>query len=69
MEEEMMHANLEVSWDPEKSKWLVRITSGEEVIRRHLDAPKNADEKTLQSAAKQTATDEGYDADAISIRR
>lgn len=69
MEEEMMHANLEVSWDQDKSKWLVRITSGEEVIRRHLDAPKNADEKTLQSAAKQTATDEGYDADAISIRR
>ena len=67
--EELMHANVEVSWDQDKSKWLARITSGEEVIRRHLDAPKNADEKTLQSAAKQTATDEGYEADAISIRR
>jgi hypothetical protein len=68
--EEMMHADkVEVSWDPEKAKWLARITSGEEVIRRHFDAPKNADEKTLQSAAQQTATDEGYEADAISIRR
>ena len=67
--EEMMHAKLEISWDSEKSKWLARITSGEEVIRRYFDAPKNADENTLQSAAKQTATDEGYEADAITIRR
>jgi hypothetical protein len=39
------------------------------VIRRHCDAPKNADEQTLRSAAQQTAKDEGYEADAISIRR
>lgn len=60
---------VDVSWDAAKSNWLVRITSGEEVIRRHCDAPQNADEQTLRSAAQQTAKDEGYEADAISISR
>lgn len=60
---------VDVSWDAAKSNWLVRITNGEEVIRRHCDAPQNADEQTLRSAAQQTAKDEGYEADAISIRR
>lgn len=27
---------VEVSWDSAKSKWLVRIVVGEEVVRRHL---------------------------------
>jgi len=60
---------VEVSWDNEKSNWLVRIASGEEIIRRHYNAPKNADEQTLRSAAQQTAKDEGYDAGEISIKR
>ena len=47
----------------------MRITSGEEVIRRHCDLPKNADEQTLRSAAQKTAKDEGYEADGINIRR
>jgi hypothetical protein len=65
-----MHADrVEVSWDTQKSNWLVRIEMGEEVIRRHCDAPKNADEQTLRSAAQQTAKDEGYEADVISVRR
>jgi hypothetical protein len=65
-----MHADrVEVSWDTQKSNWLVRIESGEEVIRRHWDAPQNADEQTLRSAAQQTAKDEGYDVDVISVRR
>jgi hypothetical protein len=66
----MMRAdNVQVSWDAEKSNWLVRISSGEEVIRRRCNAPKNADEQTLRSAAQQTAKDEGYEAGAISINR
>jgi hypothetical protein len=62
---------VEVSWDMDKSKWLVRIESGEEVIRRHCKLPKNADEQALRSAAGQTVRDEGYDADVaeLSIRR
>jgi hypothetical protein len=62
---------VEVLWDTKKSKWLVRIETGEEVIRRHCDAPKNADEPTLRSAARKTVEDEGYDVDlsSISIRR
>ena len=62
---------VEVSWDPGKSKWLVRIKSGEEVIRRYCAAAKNADEQTLRAAAEKTVQDEGYQASpgAISIRR
>jgi hypothetical protein len=60
---------VEVSWENDKSKWLVRIASGEEIIRRHCDLPKNADEQILRSAAQRTAQDEGYEADAITIQR
>ena len=51
---------VEVSWDPGKSKWLVRIQNGEEVIRRFCDSPKNADEQALRAAAEKTVRDEGY---------
>jgi hypothetical protein len=54
---------VEVSWDAAKSKWLVRIVVGEEVVRRHCNAAKNADDATLRSAAIKTAQDEGYEAD------
>lgn len=62
---------VEISWDTEKSQWLVRITSGEEVVRRHLNLPSSADEQTLRAAAQKTVADEGYEADtsAISITR
>lgn len=62
---------VEASWDPAKNKWAIRIESGEEVIRRFCDLPKSADEQTLRAAARQTAVDEGYDAELaqISIRR
>lgn len=63
--------HLEVSWDAAKSKWLIRIELGEEVIRRHCDASKNADDQTLRSAAQKTVQDEGYEVDPsqISFRR
>lgn len=62
---------VEVSWDPGKSKWLVRIQSGEEVIRRFCSEPRNADEPTLRAVAEKTVKDEGYQAlpSAITIRR
>jgi hypothetical protein len=63
--------SVEVSWDSQKSKWMVEITVGEEVVRRHCDLPRSADDEALRAAAKQTVADEGYDIDpsAISVRR
>ena len=59
-----MHADrVELSWDANKSKWLVRIVSGEEVIRRYCSLPRNEPEAALRSAALATVKDEGFDAD------
>jgi hypothetical protein len=71
MEADMRADRVEVSWDTNKSKWLIRIEAGEEVIRRHCDLPRNADEPALRSAAEQTVRDEGYEPDQaqIGIRR
>jgi hypothetical protein len=62
---------VEVSWDNQKSAWLVRIINGEEVIRRHCKEPKNADEQALRAAGQKTLQDEGYEPDPalISIKR
>jgi hypothetical protein len=60
----MLADRVEVSWDAPKSQWLIRITEGEEVIRRHLDLPKNAEDQALRAAALETVRDEGYDFDA-----
>jgi hypothetical protein len=62
---------VEVSWDADKGKWLVRIVSGEEVIRRYCKLPKDADEKTVGAAAQKTVQEEGYEADVavVSVRR
>jgi len=62
---------VEVSWDNEKSDWLVRIVNGEEVIRRHCKAPKDADEQTLRAKAEATVKDEGYEVDGatVSVKR
>jgi hypothetical protein len=61
----------EVSWDDKKSKWLVRIEVGEEVIRRYCDLPQNADPQTLRASAQQTLKDEGYEmgSSEISIKQ
>jgi hypothetical protein len=70
VEEAMRPDKVEISWDKAKSKWLIRIESGEEVIRRYCDAPNNAGEQTLRSAAQKTVEDEGYEVDPsqISVR-
>jgi hypothetical protein len=63
-----MRANsTEVSWDAEKSKWLIRIAVGEEVIRRYCDLPQTASETELRAAAQKTLTDEGYESDGSAI--
>jgi hypothetical protein len=58
---------VEVTWDETKSNWLVRIATGEEVIRRHCKIPKGSDEQTLRSAVLKTVQDEGYDPDPSNI--
>jgi hypothetical protein len=58
---------VEVTWDAVKSKWLIRMVSGEEVIRRHCNIPKNSDEQTLRSAVEKTVQDEGYEPDPTNI--
>jgi len=58
---------VEVSWEAQKSKWLVRIINGDEVIRRLVDARKDADEQTLRAAAQKTVQDEGYEAETAQI--
>jgi hypothetical protein len=60
----------EVSWDSEKSKWLVRIYIGDEVIRRHSKASRNTDPEILRTDAIKTAKDEGYDlaGDKVSVQ-
>ena len=67
----MQADRVEVSWDDNKSKWLVRIQSGEEVIRRYSGLSKSADEPALRAAAQETLKDEGYEVDStiISIKR
>ena len=59
---------VELSWDPDKKDWLVRIQTGEEVIRRHCKLAADVDESTLRSAAMTTVQDEGYEIDPSAIR-
>lgn len=54
---------VEVTWDKSKSDWLIRITSGEEVIRRHYKLAKDANEQALRSVVQKTLQDEGYEPD------
>lgn len=60
---------VEFSWDAGTSSWLLRIQSGEEVIRRHCALPQNADEQALRKAIEKTVADEGYQLDPASLVR
>ena len=51
---------IEVTRDEQNKKWLVRIWVGDEVIRRHCDAPPDTSHDKLRDAAIKTANDEGY---------
>ncbi|HEY1937399.1 MAG TPA: hypothetical protein VGJ33_05670 [Candidatus Angelobacter sp.] len=57
----------QISWDAEKSKWLIRIAAGEEVIRRYCDLPQTASETDLRAAAQKTLADEGYELDGAAV--
>ena len=59
--------SVEVSWDGQKNKWLVRIVVGEEVIRRHCNDPKSATNEQILASALKTAADEGYQVDPASV--
>jgi hypothetical protein len=63
----------QVSWDPQKKKWLVRIQIGEEVLRRSPDkAPaRDAGDEQLRSMAIETVRGDGYEIDpsAVTIAR
>ncbi len=63
--------HVEVSWDAGKSNWLIRIITGEEVIRRRCKAPKDSDEPALRALGQKTAQDEGYESEPaqVSIQR
>ena len=63
----MIADRVEISWDGGKSKWLVRITVGEEVVRRYCDLPENAAENDLRTAAENTLRDEGYEVNNVPI--
>ncbi len=58
---------VELSWDSGKSRWLLRIETGEEVVRRHSALPKDADDANLKAAAQKIVVDEGYEADLSNI--
>jgi hypothetical protein len=58
---------VDVSWDATKAQWLVRIETGEEVIRRHCNEPKSSDDGSLRQAAQKIVQDEGYEADISRI--
>jgi hypothetical protein len=62
---------VEVSWDGDKKKWVLRIQVGGEVIRRSCDVSKDAVEPAIRSAAQEAIKDEGYEADVMqmTIRR
>ena len=57
----MQADKVEVSWDAAKSRWVIRIQTGEEVLRRHCDLAQNAGEQALRQAAQDTLKDEGYE--------
>jgi hypothetical protein len=54
--------SVDVSWDESKGSWLIRITSGEEVIRRHAKLARNVDPQTLRATVQKALGDEGYEA-------
>jgi hypothetical protein len=57
-----------VNWEPAKKCWVIRLQSGEEVIKRpSRKTPRDANDDLLRSLAIATAQDEGYELDASSV--
>jgi hypothetical protein len=57
----------EISWDTENAKWVIRISAGEEVIRRYCSLPQTGSEMDLRAAAQTTLRDEGYELEGEAI--
>lgn len=51
-----------IRWKPEKQRWTVNISIGEEVIKRSpgRPLPHDAADEVLRACAVETAKDEGY---------
>ena len=66
----MVRANdAEVVWDEDKKHWIVRIRSGEEVVRRPCkQSAHDLPDEELRSLAVQTAHDDGYELELDSVR-
>lgn len=60
--------SVEVTWDESKGSWLIRIVSGEEVIRRHAKLSRNADQQTLRATVQKALQDEGYEPDVANAK-
>ena len=58
---------VEVAWDTDKKKWLVRIQAGEEVIRRYCNSPRDVDDQKIRADAQKTLVDEGYETEGVQI--
>jgi hypothetical protein len=57
-----------VNWEPAKKHWVIRLQSGEEVIKRRAPkTPRDANDDLLRSLAIATAKEEGFDLDAASV--
>ena len=65
----MLHADsAKVDWDQDGKQWRVRVTIGEEVIKRRLPkTPRDAGEDVLRSLVVETAHADGYDVDPASV--
>ena len=57
----------QVTWDPQKKSWQIRIRIGEEVIKRPAKSSADASEDVLRTMAVQIAQDEGYDLDPAKV--
>ena len=57
-----------VNWEAAKKRWVVRLQSGEEVIKRPAPkTPRDANDDVLRTLAIKTAQEEGYELDATSV--
>jgi hypothetical protein len=57
-----------VNWEPAKKHWVIRLQSGEEVIKRPAPkTPRDANDDLLRTLAISTAREEGFDLDAGSV--
>jgi hypothetical protein len=57
----------EMSWDKKSGQWLLRISIGDEVIRRHCAKAEDLDDQNLRTLAEKTVRDEGYEINIANV--